>query len=343
MEFSRRFIRFNWIILILIYLVIFAGSFVRISGSGMGCPDWPKCFGQWVPPTEITDLPSDYRESYLLKREKKIDKFCVFLNRLGMSETALKIKNNPDVYKEEAFNVRKTWTEYVNRLLGFLAGNVMIVGLIWFFTVYRKSKLKWLMLLNLVLIGIEGWFGSIVVATNLVPWTITIHLFLALVILLIQIYLLFKIQNLKKEKFELEKSIKWTIWFILIVTFYQMFLGTQVREATDFLVKQGVPKSEFIERLGIPFIIHRSFSWLVLILFLFVAWKNEKSGRQISIRIAFAVLAVELITGVLLAYANMPGLVQTAHLVFASILLGILWFIVLAVKETKLKEIKKAI
>lgn len=343
MEFSRRFIRFNWIILILIYLVIFAGSFVRISGSGMGCPDWPKCFGQWVPPTEITDLPSDYRESYLLKREKKIDKFCVFLNRLGMSETALMIKNNPDVYKEEAFNVRKTWTEYVNRLLGFLAGNVMIVGLIWFFTVYRKSKLKWLMLLNLVLIGIEGWFGSIVVATNLVPWTITIHLFLALVILLIQIYLLFKIQNFKKDKFELEKSIKWTIWFILIVTFYQMFLGTQVREATDFLVKQGVPKSEFIERLGIPFIIHRSFSWLVLILFLFVAWKNEKSGRQISIRIAFAVLAVELITGVLLAHANMPGLVQTAHLVFASILLGILWFIVLAVKETKLKEIKKAI
>lgn len=335
MEFSRRFIQFNWIILVLIYLVIFAGSFVRISGSGMGCPDWPRCFGKWVPPTEITELPPDYREAYLLKREKKIAKFCKFLSVLGMSETADKIKNNPDVYKEEAFNVRKTWTEYVNRLLGFLAGNVMIVGLIWFFTVYRKSKLKWLMLLNLILIGIEGWFGSIVVATNLVPWTITIHLFLALVILLIQIYVLFKIRKANTYKFRLEKSIRWTIWFILVVTFYQMFLGTQVREATDLLIKQGVPRSEFIDRLGIPFIIHRSFSWLVLILLIMIAWKNEKTSRHNSIRLAFIILGVELITGVFLAYANMPGLVQTAHLVFASILLGVLWQIVLSAYESK--------
>ncbi|MBM3186506.1 MAG: COX15/CtaA family protein, partial [Bacteroidetes bacterium] len=231
--------------------------------------------------------------------------------------------------------VRKTWTEYVNRLLGFLAGNVMIVGLIWFFTVYRQSKLKWLMLLNLILIGIEGWFGSIVVATNLVPWTITIHLFLALVILLLQIYVLFKIRKANTYEFRLEKSIRWSIWFILVVTFYQMFLGTQVREATDLLIKQGIPRSEFIDRLGITFIIHRSFSWLVLILLIMIAWKNEKTSRHYSIRLAFIILGVELITGVFLAYANMPGLVQTAHLVFASILLGVLWQIVLSAYESK--------
>jgi len=329
MEFSKRFIRFHWILLILIYLVIFAGSFVRISGSGMGCPDWPKCFGKWVPPTEITDLPSDYREAYLLKRQKKVEKFCSFLNVIGMSQTALKIRNNPDVLKEEAFNVRKTWTEYVNRLLGFLAGNVMIIGLIWFFVSYRNSKLKWLMFLNLLLIGIEGWFGSIVVATNLVPWTITIHLFLALVILLIQVYILFKISNINTEIVHVPKLTRWLIWFILVVTFYQMFLGTQVREATDFLLKQGVERSQLIEQLGLPFIIHRSFSWLVLGLLVYIAWKNEKGDKNRLIRLSFIALAIELITGVLLAYAKMPGLVQTSHLVFASIILGILWFLCL--------------
>jgi cytochrome c oxidase assembly protein subunit 15 len=333
MQFSKLFVRFNWVTLILIYLVVVAGSFVRISGSGMGCPDWPKCFGKWIPPTEVSELPPDYREAYLLKRQKKVEKFCKFLNVIGLKSTAERIKNDPTVYVEEAFNTRKTWTEYVNRLVGFLAGNFMLLGFFWILLKYRKHKILWLSALNLVLILIEAWFGSIVVATNLVPWTITVHLLLALVIIALQLYIIRIISPFQKKNLPIENSLRILVFVVFAITFYQMFLGTQVRESIDELTKQGFGRETWTDKLGLPFYIHRSFSWLVLILLIFIAWKNEQTHRYQIIRSAFLILVLELVSGVLLAYADMPGLVQTSHLVFASILFGSLWMATLRMKK----------
>ncbi len=339
MSFSKAFVRFNWITLVLIYLVVVAGSFVRITGSGMGCPDWPKCFGQWVPPSSADELPADYKETYSEGREKKVEKFSKFLNSLGMSETAEKLQNDPNVLKEEDFNPRKTWTEYVNRLFGFLAGDAMLIAFFWLLLIpkgtgSKKRKLLLLAGFNLVLMAIQAWFGSIVVATNLVPWTITVHMLLALVIIGLQLYLIRSVSPAMKGHLKLPKWTLYLLWVCFAITIYQMFLGTQVRESIDELTKMGYGRDDWTEQLGMPFYIHRSFSWLVLILLTAIAWMNERGEKLVMIRALYVVLALELVSGVLLAYANMPGLVQTAHLIFATILFGILTMGVIRAKTS---------
>lgn len=325
MIYSKNFIRLNWITLVFIYLVVIAGSFVRITGSGMGCPDWPKCFGQWVPPTNEATLPSDYKDIYVSKRAKKVDKFTRFLSSIGMKEIAEKIKKDKSLLFEQDFNARKTWTEYINRVFGVFAGFGVLFVFLKVVRKYRTKKLIVLSSLNLLLLIIQAWFGSIVVATNLVPWTITIHLFLALVIIALQLILILEVSPSQKVAIALPKSIQNLLWITFGITFIQMFLGTQVREAIDALVKQGYSREYWIDHLGIPFLIHRSFSWLVLGILGYLYWLNRKGLHIRIINTSVYLLIVELISGILLAYASMPGLVQTSHLLFASILFGTLF------------------
>ena len=332
-NYSTSFVRFNWVTLVLIFLVVVAGSFVRITGSGMGCPDWPKCFGKWVPPTQKNQLPTNYKEIYAEKRGKKIEKFSKLLRSIGMADIADKIKEDKSILIEQSFNARKTWTEYANRLVGFLAGNTVLIVLIWTLLKYRKRKLVLLAFANLIFIGFEAWFGSIVVATNLVPWTITVHLFFALLIIGLQLLILHEVSPKQSSRIEISKLLKGLVVLCFVITFIQMFLGTQVRESIDELTKLGYSRDAWVEKLGFPFFIHRSFSWLVLIVLTFIAWKNEKENKFWIIRTTYILLILELISGVLLAYANMPGLVQTSHLIFATIILGTLGMASLRMKS----------
>jgi cytochrome c oxidase assembly protein subunit 15 len=300
----------------------------------MGCPDWPKCFGEWIPPTTDEGLPENYKEIYSEKREKKVEKFCSFLESVGMSRTAVKLRNTPDLLIEQDFNGKKTWTEYLNRLVGFLAGNALLIAFVWMLFRYRKRKLLLLAGINLVFMAVQAWFGSIVVATNLVPWTITVHMFLALLIVALQLYIIYLISPKQQRLIEVPRSTHILTWIVFLITFYQMFLGTQVRELIDQLIKDGVSQDLWIEKIGLPFYIHRSFSWLVLVMLGYMAYMNEKSTKENAIRWLSGILIIELISGVMLAHLDMPGLVRTAHLLFACSMFGILTMMIYRTRVT---------
>lgn len=136
----KRFRNIGVLTIASVYFLILVGGIVRSTGSGMGCPDWPKCFGSWIPPTNINQLPSNYLEIYRDKRLQKNEKLASYLNKLGYTQVARQLLQNPTAYLETDFNVQKTWIEYLNRVVGVLIGFLIILTLFYSFTYFNQDR-----------------------------------------------------------------------------------------------------------------------------------------------------------------------------------------------------------
>ncbi len=324
---EKRFLTIAKITLIAVYLVILAGSVVRMTGSGMGCPDWPKCFDCWIPPTDESQLADDYEEKMLAQREIKIQKFADLLESLGFNEEADQIRNDPELRKKEKFNAAKTWTEYVNRLIGFIAGNLMLLSFILSFWLFKKKKEIFLLtLLNLILIGFTAWFGAIVVATNLLPWIITVHMMLAFLIICVQVAIINKADS-SKFRFKVSGQFRFLILLTFFLLLAQIILGTQVRQQIDVAasVMGENARDTWTKDLGILFYIHRSLSILIFVIAAFLSWKNIKLRYGMNaLNLVTLIFAVEILSGILLYYAGMPKILQPVHLLLSGIATGLL-------------------
>jgi heme a synthase len=310
--------------LIAVFILILAGGVVRTTGSGMGCPDWPKCFGTWVPPTSIDQLPPDYKTTFSEYREKKNQKFAKYLNAIGLNEKANVLLNNKSILEEADFNASKTWIEYINRLLGVIVGFLILAMAVKSGSL-RKAfpKLFYFSLATLIAVIIQGWFGSIVVSTNLTTWTITVHMFLALLIVAFLVYL-YHISDHRTQLGSIDPSYRWILFLCIAALLVQIFWGTQVRQAIDRIAAASALRDTWISQLGLEFIIHRSFSWVVLGLHVFLVVKMVKTSMEKVLPLALIVLILgTLLSGAGMAYFSVPYLLQPVHLLIGTMIFGV--------------------
>jgi cytochrome c oxidase assembly protein subunit 15 len=309
--------------LIAVYFLILVGGIVRSTGSGMGCPDWPKCYGGWLPPTSADQLPENYKEVNAAFREKKNQKFVRYLRAAGFSTTAERIENDKSILAETDFNVTKAWIEYGNRFVGVVIG-LFIIALCWRSINLRKQHppIFFFSLATLIAVILQGWFGSIVVSTNLTTWTVTVHLFLALIIVAFLVYLLRLSEP--HDGLYAPAQMKVLLLACMALLLVQIFFGTRVREAIDLAAAAQVARESWISQLGLEFLIHRSFSLVVLILHAVLVLKLMKTTANNALSPALIVLILgTLLTGAGMAYWAVPAILQPLHLTMATGTFGI--------------------
>ena len=359
---AYRFRRLARLTLLSVYVLILVGGIVRGTGAGMGCPDWPKCFGRWVPPTSTAELPADYKETYRQGRIAKNQRVAERLDRMGFHDVADNIFRHPASFIETDFNVTKTWIEYVNRLVGAIIGLLIMATFACSWPLRRTApRLMWASALALLTVGVQGWLGSLVVSTNLVPAIVTWHMALALVLLLLLHYVVnyhhqeaapntqhsapntqhptLSAQhpppntqyppptthhlNLRPEG----RATDWLSWGFIVLVFAQIIIGTQVRENIDVVASQlnYLNRDLWIERLGPEFGWHRAFSTLLLLAGVWVAYRAWATGRaDLRARAGWllGLLVLNPLVGFGLTTFAVPAVLQPVHLVVGTALFG---------------------
>jgi len=258
----RRLVRWNQWTLVVVLLLILAGGIVRSSGSGMGCPDWPLCFGQVIPPLVESDLPSNYQEIYAERG-----------------------------YADTRFNALKTWTEYLNRLLGAVTGLMVLVQAVLAFLLVRTRSVSmagsnspgaaaegassgagvsgstafWAALLALVLVLVQGGIGAWVVASHLQGSVVTLHLALAWVLMGVQVGLGVYLSGRPAQAWAIPRAEAgaMVVWLLLLLV--QLFLGAGVREAVDAWTPVYATDVFEMRVLGAVYLAHKNL-WMLIML-----------------------------------------------------------------------------
>lgn len=318
--------------LVLVFLVILAGAVVRMTGSGMGCPDWPKCFGYYIPPTKTDQLTWKPDHDYLKGQMILGDNQLLVSTESFTSSSAYNVVHWRvyDKHDYTTFNPTHTWIEYINRLFGALSGVPVLLLFLWCLRYIRRDGWTFVLsTITLLTLGFVAWLGKLVVDGNLIPHSITYHMFGALAVFLLLVAVIFRHQQHAVVSEQYRDMFKYLALSAIVLSCVQIYLGTSVRENVDVLSKI-LPRAEWIDELGVLFLIHRSFSVLILLVNGWLIYTLQKTGSFGSLpRWLAGLLIVVVLAGVVLNYAGFPAWAQPVHLLGGMLIAAIQGYLVL--------------
>ena len=325
----ERFQKLALAALISVLLLLVVGAIVRVTGSGLGCPDWPTCWGKLIPPTSVEQVDFDSID---------MEKFRRKAERHGRDPMAL----TRDSLREE-FDPMHTWVEYINRLcsmpVGILTLTLMIVS---FRQRAGRSLVRWMSVAAFVVVLINADLGRRVVLSGLKPGVITLHMALAILLLCILVYVSWRGRGnpLRRTLSGKRARMTWLIGFgVFLLTVAEGVLGAQVRELTDeFAGVFGLEaRSEWTSTLekSPVYLVHRSFSWLIAagsLVFLIFARKSLEEGMGWPEKAIGCLVGSLMVMGLVLSQVGVLPVVQVLHVGAAALLVTLLFFWLLATR-----------
>ena len=311
-----------------------------MTGSGMGCPDWPKCFGFLIPPTERSQLEWKSNSDYNKNQIVIIDEKLFYANDKFKSKSKFEMSNWSEYTKHDysKFNVYHTWIEYINRLIGAIAGlSVLILFVNSLKFLKTKKIITGLSFLALIAIIFQAWLGKMVVDSNLTANTITVHMLMAIILLFI-LFSILAISNPSKKRVKISRNISILVLISIVLLLIQIITGTEVRKFIDIKMEllNYTEKERWIENISSSFSFHRSFSWAIIIVNSLIYFYARKSGLKLKIiHIVNTLIFFQISSGIIMYYFHFPFSSQPIHLLISTMIISIQFYFLLLYKTSK--------
>ena len=301
----KIFYKTSIITVIILYILVLVGGFVRVTESGDDCPDWPKCYGSWVPPFSIEDIP---------------DKF------------------NPTQDK-----VYGSWIEYFNRLVGVVLGISMLFTFYKSIYVFKIDKIIFYgSLTSLLLIIIAGWFGGQIAqnidGTNIMhQHSVSIHLYIAILTIISLVYtvnraFLLLYPDCEKETNYSDESV-YIFFAILLLNLLLVFSGSFIRTFIDDDLIKELPyflrMEHYVYKTGFIKFIHPILGFSMLG-FLGILWNhimnisNSSDILKMLVRVLLILIGLQVIIGEGLRFNFIHESFRLYHLWISTVILGII-------------------